>query len=243
MSIHSSYLGRIAAILIGLLMFHTPQAQGPYVTKDLPYIATIEGYEASVRENPDKRMISLKSVIPNIIYELRYASKNNFTNKRLYPKNTSHTFLRKQPALALARAAEELNSHGLKIKVWDAYRPHRTSIVFWELVKDENFVAHPSKGSFHNRGLAIDMTLVDSATGKELDFGTGFDNFTEVAHPDYPGLSAEAAANRKLLRGVMEKHGFVQFPTEWWHYSWPDDQRYENLNIDHEKLNKALNKN
>ena len=204
--------------------------------KPLKILSTVEAYKASVQDDPEKAMIELKTVVPTIIYDLRYATKNNFTGKRLYLKNTRHTFLRTMPASALAKVQKELNEKGLVIKVFDVYRPYAVSKKFWNLVHDDRYVADPAKGSLHNRGLAIDMTLVDTKTGKELQMGTGFDDFTEKAHPDHTQFPDEILANRKILRSVMEKNGFVQFPTEWWHYSWPDNRNYETLDIENEAL-------
>ena len=176
-------------------------------------------------------MIELKSLIPTVQYELRYASKNNFTGQRLYPKNTHTTYLRRKPAMALAKVAEELKGKGLGIKIWDAYRPYRTTVRFWELIHDERFVANPSKGSGHNRGTSVDLTLVDLKSGKELEMPTPFDDFSPAAFHGALNIDDFRIRNRALLKSTMEKYGFVPLETEWWHYSWQGASAYDVLDL------------
>lgn len=185
-------------------------------------------------------MIELKSLIPDLQYELRYASKNNFTGKRLYPNNTRTTYLRSKPAIALAKVAEDLRKKGLGIKIWDAYRPYRTTVRFWELIHDERFVANPSKGSGHNRGTAVDLTLVDLKTGYELDMPTPFDDFSPAAFHGAANVAEERIRNRSLLRATMEKFGFVPLETEWWHYSWPGASAYDVLDLSFKALGSKI---
>src|SRR5215213_9970029 len=142
-----------------------------------------------------KRMVELKSIIPDIVYELRYASRNNFINRRMYPANTRRTYMRLNAALALQKVQNKLKTQGYGLKIWDAYRPYSVTEEFWEMVKDERYVANPAKGSGHNRGIAVDLTIIALATGKELDMGTSFDNFSDTAHHTYTQLSAEVLRN------------------------------------------------
>lgn len=185
-------------------------------------------------------MIELKSLIPTLRYELRYASNKNFTGQRMYPKNTRTTFLRLKPALALAKVAEELKEKGLGIKIWDAYRPYRTTVRFWELIHDERFVANPSKGSGHNRGTAVDLTLVDLKTGKELEMPTPFDDFSPAAFHAATNMDQVRISNRELLRSTMEKFGFVRLETEWWHYAWPGASAYDVLDLSFKALDTKI---
>jgi len=185
-------------------------------------------------------MIELKSLIPTLQYEIRYASSNNFTGQRLYPKNTHTTYLRRNPALALAKVAEDLKEKGLGIKIWDAYRPYRTTVRFWKLIHDERFVANPSKGSGHNRGTAVDLTLVDLKTGKELEMPTPFDDFTAAAFHGAKNIDDLRTRNRELLRTTMEKYGFVPLETEWWHYSWPGSSAYDVLDLSFKALGSKI---
>ncbi len=100
------------------------------------------------------------------------------------------------------------------------------------MVKDERYVANPAKGSGHNRGLAVDLTIVDLKTGQELDMGTGFDNFTDTAHQGFTGSAGHSAYKTvEPLKTMMQKHGFTPLETEWWHYYWPNDKNYEVLDI------------
>src|SRR4051812_30308091 len=130
-------------------------------------------------------MISLKSSVPLLVFDLRYATTNNFMHRRMYPAKTTDTYLRLPAVKALLQVQQELNKKSLGLKVFDAYRPYSVTKKFWELVHDERYVADPKKGSGHNRGIAIDLTIVDLKTGKELNMGAGFDNFTDSAHHDF----------------------------------------------------------
>jgi D-alanyl-D-alanine dipeptidase len=184
-------------------------------------------------------MVELKTIIPGIRYDLRYASTENFMKRLMYPEKTEITFLRYPAALALREIQAELHKKGLGLKIFDAYRPYSVTVKFWELVKDERYVANPARGSGHNRGIAVDLTIINSSTGKELNMGTGFDNFTDTAHHVFTALPEEVLQNRKLLKSVMEKHGFKALDTEWWHYYLPDANRFELLDIDFKKLQTA----
>jgi D-alanyl-D-alanine dipeptidase len=184
------------------------------------------------------QLVELKQTIPLLRYDLKYASKENFTGKRMYPNNTQRTYLVKEAAFALKKVAIELEAKHLGILVWDAYRPFRTTVKFWRLIHDERYVANPAKGSGHNRGIAIDMTLFDLSTGELLEMPTGFDNFSDTAHHDFKLLDEKKITNRLLLKDIMEKYGFKSFETEWWHYSWPNNRNYEILNTSFKSLKK-----
>ncbi len=101
----------------------------------------------------------------------------------------------------------------------------------WELIGDERYVANPANGSGHNRGLAVDVTLIVVKTGEELNMGTGYDNFTDTAHHTFKGLPDDVLKNRHFLKTTMEKWGFRVLETEWWHYSFPNDRNYEVLDL------------
>jgi D-alanyl-D-alanine dipeptidase len=129
---------------------------------------------------------------------------------------------------------------GLGLKIFDAYRPYSVTVKFWELVKDERYVANPAKGSGHNRGIAVDLTIIDLKTGKELDMGTGFDNFTDTAHHTFTSLPEEVLHNRLLLKSTMEKYGFIALESEWWHYYLANGNTFELLDIEFKKLKKKF---
>jgi D-alanyl-D-alanine dipeptidase len=199
------------------LFFIKSSAQGPLTIINHP-----SEFKASFKANPKLELIELKTIVPHIRYDLKYATSDNFTSVRLYPTNTQSTFLRKEPAQALAQVAKALEAKGLGILVWDAYRPYHVTVKFWELIKDERYVANPAKGSGHNRGIAIDMTFYDLKTGALLDMPTAFDDFSEKAHHGADNVSSKQKENREMMRDLMEQHGFIRFQTEWWHYYWPN---------------------
>ncbi|RYY82381.1 MAG: peptidase M15 [Chitinophagaceae bacterium] len=192
-------------------------------------------YRQLIRRDSTQRMVELHTLSPEIRYDLRYATTNNFTGRVLYEQG-SKTFLRLLPARALAAAQDSFRKLGLTVKIFDAYRPHAATRLMWDLVHDERYVANPAKGSGHNRGLAVDLTLVDVQSGQELDMGTGFDNFTDTAHSDFSKLAPSVLQNRALLRGMMERYGFTVLPTEWWHFYWPNDRNYDVLDLPFKKL-------
>lgn len=222
-----------------ILFFSVTWAQSKKTVKLNP-IQEKALFIAIVGRDPSQEMVELKSLIPTLEYDLRYASKNNFTGKRMYPQNTQTTFLRQKPAIALAKVAEELERKGLGIKIWDAYRPYRTTVRFWKLIHDERFVANPSKGSGHNRGTAVDLTLIDLKTGKELGMPTPFDDFSPAAYLDAKQIDEVRIKNRELLRATMEKFGFVPLGTEWWHYSWPGATAYDVLDFSFKALESMI---
>lgn len=201
-----------------------------------PVTNKVKIYRDQVVKDSRKQMIELKTVIPNLVYDLRYASTNNFMNRLMYPAHTNQTFLRAPAAMALQKVQYELNEMGLGLKIFDAYRPYSVTQKFWELVKDERYVAHPAKGSGHNKGIAVDLTIINKSTGEELEMGTGFDNFTDTAHSAFTQLHEQVLKNRELLKSVMEKNGFRVLSTEWWHFYLLDNPGYEILDLDFRKL-------
>jgi beta-N-acetylhexosaminidase/D-alanyl-D-alanine dipeptidase len=162
---------------------------------------------------------------------MRYATANNFTGVAVYP--VARCRLRKEVAERLARVQRDLRARGLGLLVWDCYRPISIQKRFFALVPDRRYVAEPIfangvavEGSKHNRGAAVDLTLVD-ARGERLEMPTEFDDFSERAHRTHRGASTAARANRETLERAMVRGGFVPFPTEWWHFDGPGAQRYE----------------
>ena len=192
-------------------------------------------YRQKLEADSSQTMVELKSLIPELVYDLRYATKKNFTHEQLY-KTGKATFLRINPAQTLVIVQAELNSKGYGLKIFDAYRPYHITQKMWELVHDERYVANPAKGSGHNRGLAVDLTVIDLRTGVELNMGTGFDNFTDTAHHSFKNLPDSILQNRMLLKETMVRQGFNSLETEWWHYSWPNNRKYDVLDIDFKKL-------
>ena len=153
----------------------------------------------------------------SIIIEMRYASTNNFVKEKMY--NCSRCFLRPQVAKQIVAAHEMLREGGLGLKMLDCFRPRPIQQKLWDKFEDPRYVTPPSKGSMHNRGAAVDLTIVDK-DGKQLDMGTPFDYFGKEAHHAYTNLSKEVLANRKLLKETMAEVGLKPITTEWWHYSY-----------------------
>jgi zinc D-Ala-D-Ala dipeptidase len=232
----------ITAVLFFSLLVFTSGAQ-PLKTSSygVQYIASEKSYRQALTLDSNKTMVELKPLMPGLIYDLHYATADNFVKRPLYPVRTDVTFLRSPAAKALQKVQGELQHNGLGLKIFDAYRPYSVTVKFWELIKDERYVANPAKGSGHNRGLAVDLTIVDLKTGVELDMGTGFDNFTDTAHHSFTQLPITVLQNRKLLKEVMLKHGFNLLETEWWHYYWPNDRNYEVLDLHFKKLKRFSN--
>jgi len=233
-------LGRKISQLVWLIFLLCRTAvfsqQIPVSSYGVQVINSVDQYRQMAIADSQKKMTDLRRLIPGIVLDLRYATTDNFTGQRMYPAQTGTTFLRWPAADSLKQVQAELKGMGLGLKIFEAYRPYSVTVKFWELVHDPRYVADPSKASGHNRGIAVDLTLIDLKTGKEIPMPTGFDNFTDSAHHDFVDLPAAILANRKLLREVMEKHGFIAFPTEWWHYSLPDPEKYEALDLGFEAL-------
>ncbi len=210
------------------------------VFKKPPVTRNLHLYKRQVEVDSNKKMVELRSSIPGLVYDLRYAGANNFIQVQVYPDDTHETFLRLPAVKALAKVQQQLNKKGLGLKVFDAYRPYSITLKFWELVKDERYVANPAKGSGHNRGVAIDVTIIHLQSGEELDMGTGFDNFSDSAHHSFKKFPNEVLQNRLLLKNTMEKNGFKALDTEWWHYLLSSWSRFELLDIDFSILGQSL---
>lgn len=183
--------------------------------------------------NDDKNLIDIHALNPRILLDIKYATADNFVAKAVY--GTAHAYLRESVAHKLDHVQQYLERQGLGLKVWDAYRPVSVQRALWAIVPDERYVAHPDKGSNHNRGAAVDLTLVDAA-GNELSMPTAFDDFTERAHYSYQNLDPEQIKNRAFLCDIMMAHGFQPLETEWWHFNDTDAHLYTVLDIPFEEI-------
>lgn len=220
------------------VMFNCAFAQSKISNKyGLIVIKDSKILQKEITLDSNKRMVDLRSIMPGLAMDIRYATANNFMHQKLYPPIRT-TFLRKPAADSLKKVLEYLKKQDLSIKIFDAYRPYSVTEKMWEKVKDDRYAADPSRGSGHNRGVAVDLTLIDSETKKELQMGTGFDNFSDTAHSDFTSLPPEDLRNRGILKDVMEKFGFIQLTTEWWHYYLPNSSSYELLDIPFSDLKK-----
>lgn len=238
LTIHSYFKEALLFILSTGLLINIAAQDSSYAKP--PVTGDWDAYKKQVKKDSLKRMVELKIMIPGIVYDLRYATSNNFIRRMMYPAGTNETFMRLPAALALKKVQAELSMMGLGLKIFDAYRPYSVTVKFWELVHDERYVANPSRGSGHNRGIAVDLTIINLKTGKELTMGIGFDNFSDTAHHAFTDLPEEVLQNRELLKSTMQQYGFKPLDSEWWHYSFPGSDRYEILDIDFKKLKKDL---
>lgn len=164
----------------------------------------------------DTTFVNLKDYSKDFVYDMKYATSDNFLKAKVY--DCAECFLRLKTVKAIVKANAVFMKKGYKIKFFDCYRPLDIQKKMWKIVSNPSYVADPSKGSIHNRGGAVDITLVDS-NGNELDMGTSFDHFGIEASHNYAQLSKKIKANRKLLKKVMTQNGFNSFDSEWWHYN------------------------
>jgi D-alanyl-D-alanine dipeptidase len=214
------------AINFAALLLLAACASGLYVVPDA------KTYERLALADADKRLIDLSTL--DIPLDIRYATANNFMKKPLYP--VAKAFLRAPAALALSDVQIDLAKRGLGIKVFDAYRPYRVTVAMWEPIRNPDYVADPAKGSRHNRGAAVDLTLIDLRTGAEVPMPTAYDDFTSRASHAFMDLPADALANRAILREVMILHGFEPLPSEWWHYDFAGWDQFELMDVDLDEL-------
>lgn len=224
--------------LILILLFFNLSATAQQPTKENPYqldlIENMAEYKQMIAQNEAMQVVDLKSFIPSLVLDIRYATTNNFTNEVVYPE--AEAFTRFPVAVALKNIQQELEKSNLGLKIFDAYRPYAATLRFYELYPDTTFVAAPWHGSRHNRGAAIDLTLIDLSTGKALEMPTPFDDFTKKAAPDYTELPDNVKRNRNLLISIMEKHGFKVYYAEWWHFDFQGWEQFPLMNLSFDEL-------
>jgi zinc D-Ala-D-Ala dipeptidase len=204
----------LAAVLLFVLPFKfqdaPPREPGPFRSPDLVELVKLDG---------------------TIKLDIRYATPNNFTGRAVY--DHARAFLQRPAAEALVRAHRALAPRGYGLLVFDGYRPWRVTKLFWDVTPPDKheFVADPAKGSKHNRGCAVDLSMYDLATGREVEMPSAYDEMSPRAYPTYAGGSAEARARRDMLREAMEHEGFTVEPNEWWHFNYKDWAQYPILDI------------
>ena len=176
-------------------------------------------------------LVEIVKLDPTIRLDIRYATKNNFLGKRVYSE--SRAFLQRPAAEALVRINQVLRKQGFGLIIFDGYRPWSVTKVFWDATAEDKkiFVADPSKGSRHNRGCAVDLSLFDLKTGAEVKMPSEYDEMTERAHINYECAIPEAKRLRELLRAAMTAEGFSVYEPEWWHYDYKDWKEYPILNV------------
>ncbi|RQQ16116.1 D-alanyl-D-alanine dipeptidase [Burkholderia stagnalis] len=164
------------------------------------------------------RLVEITARTHDVEIDLVYATERNLTGKAIYRR--AHCLLLEPAEAALRRAAEVAAQAGLRLRIYDAYRPPQAQQVLWDFLPDPNFVADLGRGSNHSRGTALDLTLA-GANGDVLDMGTGFDEMVAASGHFHAGLPADVQRNRLLLLGVMHAAGFAHIASEWWHYELP----------------------
>ncbi len=206
------------------------------IQDEIVIISSLKVYHQQVKEHPDFKLIEIKKDIPDISLDIRYATKNNFSGVAVYDQ--ARAFARKPVVESLKQIQHELKKSGLGLKIFDAYRPYAVTVKFWKVtpLNKKEFVANPKTGSRHNRGCAVDLTLVDLKTGKELEMSTPYDSFAKEASPTYEDIPLKQKKNRDFLIKVMEDHGFKVIRNEWWHYDFKGWEKYPLMDIPFEKL-------
>lgn len=181
-------------------------------------------------------LVELIKLDSTIRLDIRYATHNNFTGKAIYPE--ARAFLQRNAALALVRANAKMKKHGYGIVVYDGYRPWSITKMFWQVSPKSKriYVANPKKGSKHNRGCAVDVSLYSLTTGSEVNMISNFDDMSERAHTDYKGGTIEQQKLRTLLIAVMQNEGFVVLKNEWWHFDYKEWKQYHILDIPFSEL-------
>ncbi len=192
---------------------------------------------AALKPDDPKRLLELVRLDPAIKLDMRYATANNLTGRILYDE--ARAFLAAPAALAVARASKAAQADGFGLTIYDAYRPWRITKKLWDATPvgpKKEYVANPKRGSKHNRGCAVDVTLHDLQTGKLVEMPTEFDDFSEKAHRDYMGASAAAISNRARLARYLTAEGFVGLSNEWWHFDFNGWEQFPVMDIPFSKI-------
>lgn len=183
-------------------------------------------------------LVEVNRLEPGVHLDIRYATKNNFTGHILYKQ--ARALLLDEPARALVRAHSALGKHNYGILIYDAYRPWRITKLLWDSASDADrrggYVANPGIGSRHNRGCAVDVGLYDLTTGREIVMPSGFDDFSERAHADWEGATADTRRTRDMLRQAMEAEGYTVLANEWWHFDYRGCDQQPALDIPFESI-------
>ena len=234
-------------LILTLLLGRFAIAQAPTadaVFRITPLRPIPELREEALKASPPKEtgefrkpdLVELVKLDPTIKLDIRYATSNNFLSTPLYTQ--ARAFMQRPAAEALVRVNKTLSQKGYGLLIHDGYRPWYVTKIFWDATPDDKkmFVADPSRGSMHNRGCAVDLSLYDLKSGKEVVMPSGYDEMTPRAFANYTGGTWEQKLRREILRQTMEKEGFKVNPKEWWHFDYKDWQKYAILNVKFEDL-------
>jgi D-alanyl-D-alanine dipeptidase len=182
-------------------------------------------------------LVELVKLDPSFQLDIRYATNNNLVGRPVYEE--ARAFLQRPAAEALVKVNKELKPLGYRLLIFDGYRPWSVTKIFWDITpkEDKKFVADPKEGSRHNRGCAIDLSLYEIATGKEVKMTGEYDEMSKRSYPDYKGGTDDQRKMRDLLRNKMEANGFVVYEFEWWHFDFKDWKSYRIGNIPFSEIN------
>jgi D-alanyl-D-alanine dipeptidase/kynurenine formamidase len=230
---------RLAAAALGLMLVMAAKPVKSAVATSAPSPTTAPAAVRPPAEAGPFRpsdLVELAQIDPTMKLDIRYARPDNFTGKAVYAQ--ARAFLQRKAAEALVRVQRSLRERGYGLIIFDGYRPWSVTRRFWDLTPADKkvFVADPAKGSRHNRGAAVDVSLYDLASGREVAMPSAYDDFSEKAFATYTGGGAESRAHRGLLRDAMEREGFFVYPEEWWHFDYKDWRDYPILDVPLEDL-------
>ncbi|TKC00643.1 M15 family metallopeptidase [Pedobacter cryophilus] len=199
-------------------------------------ISSQKEYQAVIKQYPEQILQEIVKEIPTIKLDIKYATKDNFSGIAVY--HQAKAYARKPVIDALRKIQKELNQQGLGLKIFDAYRPYAVTVKFWKLtpIDKKDYVANPNKGSRHNRGCAVDLTIINLKTGVELKMPTPYDSFTKEAAADYENIPPEEKKNRDFLINMMKQNGFNVIKSEWWHFDFKGWENYPLMDIPFQKL-------
>lgn len=214
-----------------LFAWAQPSKQNPY---GLNVVNDYKTYRTAVAQNPNLELVEIKKAIPSVVLDIKYATKNNFMRQVMYKQ--ARAFARNPVVEKLKLIQAELKKKGYGLKIYDAYRPYAVTVAFYEKASDKNFVANPAKGSKHNRGCAVDLSIIDLKTGKDVPMPTPYDSFEAAAAAKFTDLPPQLIKNRDFLIATMEANGFKVIYNEWWHFDFNGWQNYDLLDIPFEKL-------
>ncbi|QIA08882.1 M15 family metallopeptidase [Draconibacterium halophilum] len=221
----------LSALLLSCVSKSNTGNRNPY---NLPLVNSVKEYKKQVDKNADMKLVDLENEIKSVVLDIRYATSNNFTNEVIY--QSPKAYARKPVAEALKLVQDSLATLNLGLKIYDAYRPYAATIRFYEIYPNKEFVANPKNGSRHNRGCAVDVSLVDLSNFEEIPMPTVFDDFSEKAHSKYKDLPEEIIKNRAILFGVMSHFGFTVYSSEWWHFDFNGWERFPLMDLSFEEL-------
>ncbi len=219
--------------LIGISLNACAQknSQNPY---GLKITNNYKVYKADIVKNPELELVDIKVAIPSVVLDIKYATTDNFMKEVMYKQ--ARAFARKPVVEQLKTIQAELKKNGYGLKIYDGYRPYAVTLSFYEKASDKDFVANPKNGSKHNRGCAIDLSIIDLKTGKDVPMPTPYDSFEAAAAANYKDLPVQVIKNRDFLIRTMEAHGFKVLHNEWWHFDFIGWEKFDLVDIPFEKL-------